>query len=174
MHKLSIVLVACLALFGCKTHDLNDKWEPLKKIVQRGGSDRILTTTSPVVWVADLDGFLERNPEGQSRFNSFMLHEQWHGIRQEKLGVFKFIKKYLTDREFRWEEEKAGWWLQIELRLKHGPPLYSQSVKKSLKGYQPSLADDEEIDAWVDSVYNGTYQPSNKLQKFLDDFIRSQ
>jgi hypothetical protein len=89
-----------------------------------------------------------------------MSHEHVHSIRQHKEGVSKFLALYMTNQDYRWKEEQLGWYVEIKMFLKKGWTADLDSIVSSLMSYSPSLAEPEEIKAWVTSVLNGTWKPA--------------
>jgi len=164
-------IVLLLLLIGCNIpHKLDDKWEPLTHVVEGPGGSGWVTTISPFVFVGDLEKFLEKRPVDSAPYNSILLHERWHALTQEEMGLEEFLLKYATNQKFRWEQERLGWYLEIELAMRQGHWIDPRIVKSGLKKYTPSLASDSEIDEWVDSVYNGSFVPPPGIKALLDSF----
>lgn len=109
-------------LIGCTSNiftsvELEHRWSPLKKIVEADlpfVSDTATTTIGTTVYVSDLNHWLQQHPLNSAEFDALMLHEKEHAIRQLKYGLTPWITRYLTDKNFAWEEEKIGWKIQIE------------------------------------------------------------
>ena len=145
---------------------LDKRWAPLEKIVERlpipGMSNTAATTISPNVYVVDLDEWLAKHPPNQPLFDSIMLHEQLHALRQEKTGVDDWVDRYLIDREFMWAEEQLGWYEQIRHLRSRGQRLIPEAIAKNLSRYRNlrgSMISYEEALKWVQDVMASRWRP---------------
>jgi hypothetical protein len=159
MRKL---ILALLLLVGCTSQDLPDNWEPLTTVVERPDLPRVsktvVTTVSPYLFVHDLDDFWEMYPEGSVQLEALRRHEVFHAKRQEEYpaGKIAWLKRYLTDKDFRWNEEKLGYregWLHLRI---NGYRLNVDAVAKILSGsgYNHMTTYDE-AKQWIIDVFSG-------------------
>lgn len=54
------------------------------------------------------------NPHNLTLDKSYLVHEEVHSKRQLKMGVDKYLKQYIYDKEFRLQEELAGFRAQFQ------------------------------------------------------------
>ena len=156
---------------GCSTHPLPEDWKPLTTIVERGDlpgvGDTVVTTVSPNLYVRDIDDFLDRYPRGSVQHESLRRHELEHAKEQEafigdatgikrKIRMAQWIKKYLSDKKFRWEVEKKGYKAEILYERSRGvftpPEVYAAILSGKTYGGMVSYAEALE---WVRKVYSG-------------------
>jgi hypothetical protein len=163
MNRL-ILLVAMLSLTGCfKTVELAPEWKPLKIISERPdmlAKDTISTTIGSTLYVADIDDWFERNPEGSPKFIGIMKHEQEHSKRQFDKGVFLWLTLYTTDKAFMWDEEQRGYYLAL---THPGYQYIPEAVAKNMSNYRNAfgqrMIDYDKALEWVLKVRNGTWTP---------------
>ena len=152
------ILLLLLLMGGCSstTYKLGTEWAPLEQIVEGDlpfVSDTAVTTIGKNLYTVDLDELLKETPPGSVEFHALMLHEQEHSKRQIATGVTPWIFNYLINDEFKWEEEKAGWGLQIKYLKSVGraksPEHYARVLSSSGYGNMVSY---EEALAWAKSL----------------------
>ena len=77
-------------------------------------------------------------------------HENLHSERQEEYGVNKWLWKYITDKSFKWQEEKLAYKREIEikkaLRIKINKKWYFDTLKKY------NMTSDEEINKFLNEI----------------------
>jgi len=173
VRKFGVILL-CLVLCSCTNkYQLPDKWKPLETVIDRPGygeDDWWTTTLGSSVFVADLDAWLDFKKPGGSEFEATMRHERVHAIRQEKIGLVKYVWKYLTDQKFRWHEEQLGWYVGLRTKDEYGVKWDIKSVVDSLRNYWPSLGSRPDIQAWVTAVKNKKWRPEpGELPKEYED-----
>lgn len=173
MHiaKYLSLIVLMLLLSGCGTVvPLDEKWRPLEQLRSRppinwlGLPESTVTTVGDTVYVRDAEGWLKEYPTDSVYFNAVMKHEQVHSIRQHNYGVWAWIKRYLTDREFMWEEERRGWYEELIYSRDHNHPVIKELVARSLSNYKNAegpMVSYEEALKWVESVLSGSWKPGD-------------
>lgn len=162
-YLISLLFLFNILIFtGCTTYELEPRWAPLKAVIQTNDlpfySDTTTTTVSPYVYTEDLDKWLEKNPPGSVPFEALMHHEHTHALRQEAYpgGKTAWLYKYLMDRNFRLEEEKAGYREEILHYLRNGYRIVPESYAASLSSnvYHGMISYEEALE-WVRSVMTG-------------------
>jgi len=83
------------------------------------------------------------NPSGKVMFEDIVEHEKAHLERQEKIGVIEWYNKYITDQEFRLNEEiiaysKQYYFLKSKIR--------NRELKEALQEMAHALANDYGLD----------------------------
>lgn len=150
------ILVILLAGCSANTYQLAPEWAPLQQIVERDlpfVSDTAITTMGHNVYTVDLGSWLVRNPPGSPQFMSKMAHEQVHSIRQLDYGLYSWLFNYLTDDDFKWEEEKAGWEQEIRIARKYGIGRTDEQYAKILSEmYQEMVSYDDAL-IWVRTIH---------------------
>ncbi len=147
--------------------ELDARWRPLERIQERlalPGMSSTATTISPVLYVEDLPAFLRRTPPGTPTFEALLLHEQLHAKRQEATGVDPWVKRYLSDTAFMWEEEQRGWCLQIQALQRAGLRLDVKAIARSLATYRNItgyMVSEAEAETWAQSVVQGQWRPKD-------------
>jgi hypothetical protein len=148
------VLLLALLVSGCSApqYKLGPEWEPLEKIVERDlplVSDTAVTTIGKTLYTTDLKKFLARDAR---EVHGVLLHEQEHSRRQLDVGTLPWMWNYLINSDFRWEEEKAGWKLQIQfcdmMGLRHSSEYYASILSND--GYD--MVSYNEALEWVKSL----------------------
>jgi len=161
MKKLWIILLT-LFVFGCSSQPMPKDWHPITTITERPGipsvSDGTITTVSPYLIVKDIDKFWKDYPLGSARLEALRRHEVIHAKSQESYGGGKiaWLRRYLFEKKFRWEEEKKGWREEI-LHLKntgHGLNIDAIAEALSGKGYS-NMVSFAEARRWVMDVIAG-------------------
>lgn len=170
--QLVTLILLALCATGCKKGmDLPPEFAPLEqlkvsKVVAAGLGDSGIRTIGETAYVADLDKFLAKNPE--PLFTGTMLHERVHTIRQAKMGLTKWLGKYVTDPDFMWEEEAEGWFVFIQYLRSKGQGINIDQTAKVLSGYKTILGKRmvsfADAKAWVQSVMNGTWTPDRTYE----------
>lgn len=152
---------------GCATQELPESWRPLTTVVERGDlpgvGDGVVTTVSPYLYTSDLDWFNERYPEGSVDHEGLRRHELQHALEQEAyvdgatgakraLRLSDWIRKYLTNKSFRWEVEKRGYKADILYNRRVNPEALAESL--SGKTYNNMVTYEEALQ-WVRDVLSG-------------------
>ena len=160
-----------ITLAGCATQELPESWKPLTKLVERkdlpGVGDGVVTTISPNLYVKDIDDFWEDYPIGSVQHESLRRHELEHAKDQEEFigdakGIHRkarmtlWIKKYLTDKNFRWEVEKKGYKAGIQYERSMGVQINPEVYASILSGktYNDMVSYEEALE-WVRKIYSG-------------------
>lgn len=165
-HRYALLFLVLLSLTGCKfkTFDLDNKWKPLRTISERPGilaKDTISTTIGSTLYVEDLDQWFERNPLGSQRFVGLMKHEQEHSKRQSKKGVFKWLSKYLRNRDFMWNEEQRGYYLQFTSPGYHYNVKSRARILSNYKNISGRMVSYEDALQWILDVRAGRWKPKD-------------
>jgi len=143
------------------------EFRPLERIQERPNvvvSDSAITTIGKTVYVANLRKFNVSHPFMGPRYQSLMLHERQHSIRQDNRGVVSWTARYLTETEFMYKEEQIGWYYEIITLRRLGQQVSPVGVAmalsnyKNLRGRMVSFA---EALTWVRAVLNGTWTPTS-------------
>jgi len=173
------MLVLCLTFFvGCNTFDLDERWRPLEKIVERPpmeSGDGIATTIGTDVYMANLDAFLKKNPPGSVLFNSLLFHEQIHSKRQLKMGLTTWLSKYGIDIAFMWNEERLGWYASLKNLRRRGWQIDVEAVARSLNNYKNlrgAMVSYEDALQWARDVISGKWQPAEEDKWSLPDWLQ--
>jgi hypothetical protein len=178
MQKL-LTILSLFLLVGCNSFDLDEKWHPLEKIVERPnvvyGYSGFSTTVGTNVYKSDLDAFWEKNPPGTLRFDALMYHEQVHSKRQLKVGLYDWLALYLYDKKFMWAEEQLGWYTTIQFYRQRGMQVYPPAIASSLSKYgnlSGRMVTLEDALNWVNSVLTGQWKPAEEDKWSLPEFAR--
>jgi len=174
MRRLLLIL---LLLAGCKTYDLGPEWKPLTTVIQRPSlpfaSDSATTTMGSHVYVVNLEGWLLTYPPGSVEFVALMRHEREHARRQYRylglpgeLALSAWIARYLTDREFMWAEEQAGFYQALKWLQAAGlwPPQRTAHVAHDMSSLYKTAAgtpmvSEAEARAWIEAALDGSWAP---------------
>lgn len=90
------ILLSSIFLVGCTVLPVDEKWLPIKRLIQTPiQKEHRATTIGSNVVVG----------EGQVPMDYVMVHEHVHAVRQERMGVVWFIVQYLFNPEFARNEE---------------------------------------------------------------------
>lgn len=155
-----LCLTIILLLTGCNSIELDSKWYPLIKVVERPGSGTAITTIGNKVYLTELDNFLERYPVDSPRFEEIMSHEKVHSVRQLDYGLYGWLFKYLINQEFRKYEEQLGWYVSIKMYQKFGLVVNVDQLIDILINYDLKLFDSEkEVRDWITQVLNNDWKP---------------
>lgn len=162
-----LALPALVFIVGCSggVHRLDPRWAPLVEVVERPSlilSDEASSTLGNRVYVADLDAWLRRYPDGSVEQEALLLHEQEHALRQQATGLGRWLGRYLNDRAFMWQEEQRGWALELRHLQRHGRPIVRVGIASALHGYRNlagRMVGFAEALAWIDAVLNGLWMP---------------
>lgn len=162
----SLLLSLVIAVGGCSAgaHPLEARWAPLEVVLERPPllSPGATTTIGAQVYVADLDAWLRRYPDGSPAQEALLLHEREHSLRQGARGIGPWLRLYLNDRRFMWAEEQRGWYLELRHLQRSGRPIVAVEVAtrlaryRNLQGRMVSFAD---ALAWVHDVLSGRWTP---------------
>jgi len=161
------MLLSFLLLIGCTTttYKLDKKYRPLTEIVETSKYNITtdLSTLGTQCFTNNLSEFLKNVPPGSADFNALLLHEQYHALRQQEVGLNTWNKRYNDDFRFRRSEELGGYRIQIFALLDAG-------IKVDVKYYGDVLANNpayrmiEQSDAekWVQQTINEWAASKNK------------
>jgi len=162
---LIVLVLLALALAGCSSVELPERWLPLEEVVERPSlpfaSDRAVTTLGATVYVTHLDPWRDELPDLPPGRVALLLHEQEHAKRQLAYGagLTAWVLRYLNDPAFRWEEERAGWALEIRERRRVG--LWSagsaESVARGLAANYDGMVSYGDALEWVRGVVAGRF-----------------
>jgi len=163
MKKFFTLVVLSLALLfsSCATHPLESKWSPLKSVVQTGDlpflGENTTMTISPYLYTEDLDNWLEMNPPGSVHYEALLRHEHKHALEQENYPAGKkaWLFKYVNNKEFRWEAEKAGYHEEILYYLEKGYHIIPEDYATALSEDYQGMVSYEEALAWINSILKG-------------------
>lgn len=155
MQKLFLLLVLFLSACSADIYKLGPEWKPLKQIVERDlpfVADNATTTIGTNVYTVNLEKWLTRHPPGSAAFKALLSHEQVHAARQEKHGLASWLFAYLTDKDFKWEEEKLGWEQEIRISRRNGIEKRDEIYAAILANdYQGMVSYNEALE-WVRSI----------------------
>lgn len=160
-----LALSSLVAGCGTGTHALDPRWRPLELVVERPPlllREGATTTLGSRVYVADLDAWLERHPDGSVEQEALLLHEREHAVRQLDLGLGPWLRRYLNDRRFMWAEEQRGHFLELRHLQRAGRPVVAAQVALRLSRYrnlQGRMVSFAEALAWVQAVLAGRWTP---------------
>jgi len=178
MKKLIISLILLL-ITGCTSFNLDSKWLPLKKIQKRPslGSNyaSTFTTIGDKLYYQNPEKYLKQNPPGSAKFDSLLYHEQIHSKRQFKIGVAKWILKYLCNTDFMWREEQLGWYAEIKNLMRRGLRINPQAIAVSLKGYKNlkgRMVSYNDALKWVNDVISNRWKPNKEDLWSMPDFLK--
>lgn len=177
------VFLTFICLVGCNTFDLDEKWQPLKKMVERpdiiSSYSGFSTTVGDKIYRANLDEWLEENPPGSFEFDKLLYHEQVHSKRQFKAGLHEWLARYMLDKDFMWYEEQLGYYVTIKYLNWKG---FSWGVENTLIWLSKSLAKYRNAvgqmvsyaDAldWTIAVQSGRWKPKEEDLWSLPDFAK--
>jgi hypothetical protein len=165
-----IILSLVLLATGCgSSHELGDEWLPLEqitesKIVGLGLSTGGAVTLGNTIFVVDLEKWFERNPE--PKLTAILLHEQIHAARQLKMGLSKWLAKYLTDTEFMLYEEQLGWYAKIKhygsVGYRWDPKAFARSLHRVYNNTNGPMISEEDALKWLLDVRAGRWQPKEE------------
>lgn len=165
MRALLVLIV--LALAGCTgaSHAVSEEYRPLKQVTESAlRSGKYITTIGETTYVNNLDDWLERHPVGSPHYRAALRHESVHSKRQLDAGLAPWINQYLTDTAFMWEEEKRGWYEELQTLRASGFAINIDGVATSLSGYtnlKGQMVSREEALAWVNDVMSGRWRPTD-------------
>lgn len=148
-----------MVMLGCSSDSvkLDPEWAPLEEVRENpvlaaGLGDAGARTVGEVAYVKDVDKFMSLD---RSVLRSILRHEQEHSKRQHEMGVYEWLAKYGTSREFRVDEEKIGWYYQIRSLLSQGQRVDPVAVGKAMS----YVWDQEKATAWAQEVIAGRWSP---------------
>jgi hypothetical protein len=162
MNYLVLFLTSLLVLGGCASSEMPKDWYPITTIIERpslwGVESGTVTTISPYLIVQDIDKFWVQNPIGSVQLEALRRHEVLHAERQEAypLGKREWLQRYILDKEFRWQEESAGWRLDLLYLLSHGYQINVDDIVNILSGKEYfNMVEPERARQWVLDVLAG-------------------
>jgi len=163
-----VMLMVTLLVCGCSgpSFKLDEQYAPLEQIREsflRPGSG--ITTIGKSCYVRDLDDWLAKHPPGSPQFHAIIIHEQLHTRRQLKMGLTKWLGRYLTELEFMRDEELRGWYLQLQEYRRRGLMVSPEGVARTLANYQSfagRMMSYEDALTWVRDVLAGRWKPSEE------------
>jgi hypothetical protein len=154
IFALVFFLAACVpATTGYKV-ELDDKWKPLEYLMDRkdeGKGFGWVETIEENVYIYDLETWLKFNPIGTLGFDALMLHEREHS-RRMGTGLFSWIwqLQYNSSKDFKWQEEEAGWEVELRHLLENGRTINVEAIVDSLMTYD--MVDEDEAREWVQNI----------------------
>lgn len=170
LAALGVLALLCLlvALAGCSSAEieLGPEWRPLERVRESslhaaGLGDAGARTVGETVYVSSLEVWEKRLPAGPVR-DAVLAHERVHAERQLTYGLWPWITRYAFSRDFAWEEEKHGWYAQIQHLRSRGVRVDPAAVARTLADYEGpwgDLVDEGEARAWVDQALAGKWVP---------------
>lgn len=167
-------------LVGCNSFDLDERWLPLKEIVERPSDpleiyDGFSTTIGSKVYRSNLDDFIKANPPNTIGFDMLMYHEQVHSKRQFKMGLYKWLASYLYDKKFMWYEEQLGYYTSFGYLRTFGFKPNKEATAMSLSKYRNltgAMVTYEEALEWLNSVFSGGWKPKEEDRWSLPSWLR--
>ena len=151
----------CSLTSGCRSLKLDPKWKPLE-IVEESvyQSKGIVSTIGNTLIVYDLDTWQRGNPKGSINRESLLRHERVHSYRQKKYGLTKYLYRYWTDKEFRWQEEQHALYACLTYKKKMKKHIYVKSLAHFLSGpVYCRMISYNKAKTFVESVLNGSWKP---------------
>lgn len=125
---LLVLLVGC----GGPTYKLEDRWSPLKEVVEnpdlaKTGMTMTLGSTCRV-W--NLKEWLEDYQPGTVEYEALLMHEREHAVRQFAFpgGEYAWAALYGMDKDFRWQEEQVGWGKELTHLIHNGRMINAEAV----------------------------------------------
>src|SRR4051812_21851141 len=160
---LVVLLLSCGPIFSTagKAYTLGASHAPLTQIVEdpaRATSPTTATTLLNTVYVGNLHAFLEVYPPGSDRLEALLRHEHVHAVHE--LSSFPFVDvwigRYMSDRSFRWDEEKQGFAEELTYLVHRGYSVDADELATRLtqayKGLDGPMVSHDEARAWVLSM----------------------
>lgn len=170
-------LVALLASCASSAdrHELGPEWRPLEAVVDRPRlpfiSDSALTVLDSYVFTEDLEHFLAVHPPGSVQYEAILRHEQAHALRQRQSdSTALWVMAYVNDADFKWHEEKIGWWFEIDWHIRNGA--WTSDLRKSWAHalatryktiYGERMISEYDALVWIDAVAGGRWKPPQEL-----------
>lgn len=149
----ALVCAIALLLAGCTgtTYELDQRYAPLERIREAevpGLADTAIATVFTEVLTKDLAAFLLACPPGSVELDAVLQHERVHAVRE--FSDPTFFPRYAASKSFRWQEEKAGWAVELALLKKAGRQINVEVCAEILSGpvYLHMISKDE-ARAWV-------------------------
>jgi len=162
-----LIAMVVLLVTGCGSVEyLGPEWAPLEKIVESkvvsvGLSPRGAITIGDTIYVVDLELWNEVNPEPER--TGILKHEQVHAVRQAKMGLGKWLGKYLTDTEFMRREELLGWYAKLAYFREVGhywdPVEVAASLHEVYQNVHGPMVSEEDALEWALLVRGGAWVP---------------
>lgn len=149
--RAALLALALLAGCACPDHvELESGWAPLRRI-QRDASvpAEIYQTYGDLVLCADPCAFLALSKVEQG---GILRHEQVHALHQQEMGVHALLSACAASPAFRWQEEQAGWRVQLVYVVQHGETVDPAFIAKILANDYHSMVSYEAALVWVNSV----------------------
>lgn len=149
-------LAVVVTLLGCNSSrlELDPEWRPLEVVIEADiplVSDTAITTIGRTIFVKDLDAWLLDYPVGSTQFRALLMHERAHSQRQADNSLWYF--NYLADKDFRWEEEKLGWELEIRHLAAMGVAQQPEVYAAMLANNYSNMVSYQEALEWVRSLF---------------------
>lgn len=154
------VLFLAILIQGCSSQgprlELDLKWAPLRYIEEVASVDtHTVLTKGDTSTVQNLSGWLDSYPEGWKR-DSVLTHEREHSVRQGGwLSTQLWCLRYNHSSSFRWQEEQAGWVLEIQgwLKANNGHlPYTPESVALALSTDYDGMVSQADALTWVNQI----------------------
>jgi hypothetical protein len=149
-----LLFIAISLLLGCVSSPkikLHTKWKPLIYIVESPGHSKF----TYIAWdkCMYLSSIKKWKTKSKIHKHSSLLHERAHIVSQEKLGLICFGWKYYWDIDFRKEEEKLAYSLEIHYMLSKGWTINKKYYIDLLSGeLYNHMMSKEEVRKWLEEV----------------------
>lgn len=160
-----LVLFVLLISPGCfgNSVKLDIQWSPLTSITEDSLKiipTHTITTIGNNCYIRNLKDFYLDYPLGSVKYNAVLTHEREHAVREHaySLGVDAWLTKYMLDRNFRWDEEKAGWKLEILYLQSHGEFVDAKAMAADLNSnyrFGGRMVSYDEAYKWILDVLAG-------------------
>jgi len=153
----TLVLVALLAA-ACAPIDhveLDARWLPLRRIQTDASVPAgVYRTLGAVTTTHAAEDFVALPKEEQT---ALLLHEQLHA--QHQAAQPSLLRDIAGSSALRWQEESAGWKLQLTYETQHGLEVDVEGVARFLANAYDSMISEEAAAAWVSSVVTSGRAP---------------
>jgi hypothetical protein len=146
----ALIAVVSVAFSGCTGHvlKLDQRFAPLTEIRESSAiPDGMVTTVYTEVLTKDLAELLGAYPQGSVELEALLRHEQLHAVHE--FADPTFFPRYAASRDFRWNEEKAGWSKEIAYLREHGKAIDTEQIAEVLATRYQNMVSREEARAWL-------------------------
>lgn len=174
-----LLLFLLMSLSACSVNSikLDSQWYPLEKAIERGEapeslkkyvSDTVTVTVGRNIYVANLEEWEKSYPKGSDVRADLLSHERVHSRRQLDFGLYSWLYKYGTDKNFRLYEEQLGYYVDMKRKMSRGLKLntefYAQVMSQSYFG----MISYEDAKKWADDVVAGKWTPKDEDLKDIE------
>jgi hypothetical protein len=168
--KYILIILLSLVFVGCQinTLPLEDKWRPLKLVVERGEAPEglqsyinngVTTTIGRNIYVANIKKWEKRYPKGSHDRGDLLSHEIVHSSRQIKMGIIPWLRLYATDLNFRLYEEQLGYYVDIRRKVNRDWKVNAHSYADGMARVYHGMITYKEALKWVNDVISGRWKP---------------